>query len=347
MSQDKALTRQRLAELWGSEEVPVLDTQAHKYAIISDIHLGDGGGADDFHENEETLLTALDHYNREGYSLILLGDIEEFWQFDLDKILQRYQGTIYSKIKAFGDNRVYRVFGNHDSEWKRFEDPVKNNPPKLQGATEALKLKDKDGNVRILLIHGHQGSTESDRDSWFSRFWVRLYSKVEPVLKLDPHTEATKSQITKDYEQVMYSWAKEAKVILICGHSHRAIFAAKSYAEVLEDKIADRQAEIYANRTNVELVKQNLKEIARLIKESLSEKLKGREIDATDPEGKPVPCYFNTGCALYTDGITAIEMADDKIRLVKWDRDTSKVPRFEAYQEGVLSSFVSKVVNQV
>ena len=31
------------------------------------------------------------------------------------------------------------------------------------------------------------------------------------------------------------------------------------------------------------------------------------------------PCYFNTGCCSFSDGsITAIEMADGEIRLVRW-----------------------------
>ena len=343
MSQDKALTKQRLSELWQSPKIPVLDLHANKYVIISDVHLGDGGDADDLHHNENALLTALDHYNHEGYSLILLGDIEEFWQFDLDKIKSRYHDTVYKSIRAFGDDRVYRVFGNHDSEWRGFPDPAKNAPAKHVGAAEALKMKDEQGNLRILLVHGHHGSTESDKNSWFSRFWVRVYRKVEPLIKFDPHTEATKSQIMKDYEQILYSWAKESKVMLICGHSHRAIFASKSYTDRLEDKIAELQAEIYANRTNVDLVKRNIKEIGRLLKKSLQEKLKGRDIDPTEADGEPLPCYFNTGCALYTDGITDIEIGDDKIKLVKWDRDASKDPRFEIYQQGVLSSFIAQV----
>ena len=34
----------------------------------------------------------------------------------------------------------------------------------------------------------------------------------------------------------------------------------------------------------------------------------------------PLPCYFNTGCALYDDGATMVEMDQGEIRLVKWSR---------------------------
>jgi hypothetical protein len=40
-------------------------------------------------------------------------------------------------------------------------------------------------------------------------------------------------------------------------------------------------------------------------------------IKPVERAGEPLPCYFNTGCALYTDGITAIEISDREIRLVK------------------------------
>ena len=346
MSQDKALTKEKLSGLLQSPDVRELDLEGNKYVIISDVHLGDGRGADDLRENEETLTTALDHYREQGYQLILLGDIEEFWQFDLENILRRYDETVYKAIRAFGDDRVHRVFGNHDLEWCSFPDPAKNEAPKLERASEALRMKDATGKTCILLVHGHQGSTESDKSSWLSRPVVRMYKAVEPVVKFDRHTSATKSQVTKDYEQILYSWAKESKVILICGHSHRAIFASRPYADCLEDKIAGLQAEIYANLSNKGFVKSKIREINRWITKLQEERLKNRDIDPVEPDHEPLPCYFNTGCALFTDGITTIEIADGEIRLVKWHKDTGKKPRFEVYQHGSLNSFIAEVANQ-
>lgn len=346
MSQDKALTRKKLSALLQSPDVKELDIEGNKFVIISDMHLGDGGGADDLRENEETLMTTLDHYRGQDYQLILLGDIEEFWQFELEKIRTRYNDTVYKKIRAFGDHRVHRVFGNHDSDWCSYADPAKTHSERPGCAVEALKMKDFRGKTCILLVHGHQGSTESDKSSWLSRPLVRMYKGVEPVVKFDPHTSATKSQVTKDYEQILYSWAKESKVILICGHSHRAIFASESYADRLQDEIGELQAEIYANRGDKDLVKRNIKRLDRLIRIQLNEKLKNRDIDPVVPEVKPLPCYFNTGCALFTDGITTIEIADEEIRLVKWHKDTGKKPRFQVYQHGSLNSFIAEVANQ-
>jgi UDP-2,3-diacylglucosamine pyrophosphatase LpxH len=305
--------------------VKVLDIPNNKYAILSDLHLGDGGGADDFNHNMNVLLLALDYYQKNKYKLILLGDIEELWQFDVDKVVQKYQNSIYQAFRKFGDQNIYRVYGNHDDQWGAPPDPAYNNPGKQPGAPEALRMKNGQGKELILLVHGHQGSTESDRFSWISRVGVRLYKIIEPVIKVDPHTSATKSQIAKDYERIMYGWAKKNKVILICGHSHRAIFAAKSYVEILEEKIGNLQLEIQmTDRTDrsayEKRVKEKIKEISKLQNELLYEKSKGRDIDPADSRGKPVPCYYNTGCGLYTDGITTIEIAENRIKLVKWHK---------------------------
>ena len=346
MSQDKALTRQKLSALLQSPEVSELEIEGNKFVIMSDIHLGDGRGADDLRENEETLTTALEHYKEQGYQLILLGDIEEFWQFDLDNIRRRYDGTVYKAIRAFGDDRVHRVFGNHDSDWCSYSDPAKNDSKRPECAVEALKMRDSRGKTCMLLVHGHQGSTESDKNSWLSRTLVRIYRGVEPAVKFDPHTSATKSQVTKEYEQILYSWAKESKVILICGHSHRAIFASRSRADGLEDEKTALQADILAHRTDGELVERRLKELDKLLPKMLHEKLKNRDIDPVEPDRKPLPCYFNTGCALYTNGITTIEIADDEIRLVKWHKDKTKEPRFDPLEQGALSSYVAQVTGR-
>jgi UDP-2,3-diacylglucosamine pyrophosphatase LpxH len=344
MIHDRALTNKSLTALWRSNSIPVLAIRGKKYVIISDIHLGDGGGADDFRHNVKTITNALYHYNKSGYNLILLGDIEEFWQFDLEKIVNQYKRTVYKAIKAFGDERVYRVFGNHDLEWRSLPDPIRKDPARYNSATEAIKMRDKDGTIRFLLVHGHQGDTGIDKHIWHSRFLGRLYRKIEPYIKIDHPTSATQSQITKNYEQIMYSWAKSAQAILICGHSHRAIFASKSYIDRLREKIARLEAEIAARPIDAKLMERNQTKIEELRHEYRQEKRRKRDIDPTESCGKPLPSYFNTGCALYTDGITAIEIAHDAIKLVKWHRDATKRHPFEIYGRGQLSTFIKEII---
>ena len=337
MSQDKELTNKKLSQLWENNDIKILDTKDEKYAIFSDLHLGDGGKADDFRHNEEMLITALKFYNENNYKLILLGDIEEFWQFDLNQIIARYDKTIYQEIREFGDEQIYRIFGNHDYEWCSPDDPIFSNPIKHKGAPEALKLADENGKTAFLLLHGHQGNIESDKNSGISRFLVRgIFKPIEPFAKffgLYKHPSAAKSQITKDYERIMYTWAKSHKVILICGHSHRAIFASKSYANRLKDKIDELHKDNLAHNVEEKNVSANKKRINQLKKKLREERAKGRDIEPTETQNAPLPCYFNSGCGLYTDGITNIEIVNDDIKLVKWHNDETKMPRFEVYEK--------------
>lgn len=80
--------KQQLDDLWaGQGQVLNLETQNQKYVLISDMHMGNGGISDDFRYNEDTVVRALNHYAKKKYKLILLGDIEELWQFSLDEIV--------------------------------------------------------------------------------------------------------------------------------------------------------------------------------------------------------------------------------------------------------------------
>ena len=337
---------EKLSEIMEQTHVPLFEIEGVNYVLLSDTHLGNGSGADDFHNNESALLKALDYYLEKKFRLILLGDIEEFWQFDLGEIEQRYSDTVYSRIRKFPQEHITRLFGNHDYEWGGFVDPISDQAAS-SAAPEALKLVDSTGAVRILLVHGHQGSLESDKFSWFSRFWVHLFRFVEPLaVKVGLYTtgSATKSQIPKDYERTFYQWAKQNKLMIICGHSHRAIFASKSYAENLNEQMAYLKAE----NSQVDVTQARRMEIARelhaLKKELNYEKSKGRVIAAMDPGQEPLPCYFNTGCGLYSDGLTAIEIEADAIRLVKWNRDpVQDKPDREIYKEDSLSALLDEI----
>ena len=291
---------QKLSAIWLNTDVETLETAGQKYVMMSDIHLGDGGQADDLRNNEQILLDVLGHYSEAGYTLVLLGDIEELWQFDLDAIVGRYNDSIYTAIRGFGDQRVHRIFGNHDHEWGDLEDPARQTASKVRHAVEAIKLRDSSGNTRFLLVHGHQGSIDADKYAWMSRFFVRLFKLVEPAAKLVGlygHSSATKSQIPKDYERTMYSWAKAHKAILICGHTHRAMFASKSHAERLIARITELRSENVDGRAPKAIVRENINEIVRLRRQWRDEEKRGRVIEPVERAGEPLPCYFNTGCA--------------------------------------------------
>jgi hypothetical protein len=198
-------------------------------------------------------------------------------------------------------------------------------------------MLDKNSKVKFLLVHGHQGNLESDKASWSSRFFVRCFRYVEPIAKflgITRHPCATKSQVTEDYEKIYYDWAKQNNVAIICGHSHRAIFASKSYFQRCKEEIAKLENDISVSKENKEIVETKKKEIDKLKKEIKDEKRRNMNIKEVDDPDKLEPCYYNTGCALFSDGITGIEIIDNEIKLVKWERDPKAVPRYAVYQSG-------------
>lgn len=75
------------------ELVPGVD---HRLVIFSDLHLGDGGGNDDFKKNADLFLAVLRRrYLQENFTLILNGDIEELALFPLKRIMASW-GDIYA-----------------------------------------------------------------------------------------------------------------------------------------------------------------------------------------------------------------------------------------------------------
>ena len=340
MAQDPKLTCEKLSDLLSSDENTLsLPLEKKKYIIFSDMHLGDRGKADDFRQNDSALLEALKKYKADGFDLILLGDIEELWQFDFNKIFERYCESIYKAIRDFGDEHVIRVFGNHDIDWRVLKDPCKTKQIQKKNSYEAIKLIDKDNNIKFILVHGHQGNLESDKASWSSRFFVRCFKIVEPILKslgITAHPPALRSQITTGYDKIFYDWAKKNNVAIICGHSHRAIFASRSYFQRCKEKIVELEKDISLNKDNIEIVEANKKEIDRLNKEIKDEKRRNMDILELDDPDKLQPCYFNSGCALFKDGITGIEIIDGEIKLIKWERDPKADPRYIVYQKGLV-----------
>ncbi len=335
MGHDVIETNAQLDALLAGENTPLLDLEGGKFVIFSDVHLGDGSAADDFNRNEAALMAALQYYKENDFHLILLGDIEELWQFDFGVIEKRYSDTVYRRMKDFGDHRISRIFGNHDLDWKIREDPVRTEQIPYAYVSEALKLGGKSKKPVFFLVHGHQGDRASDRYSWSSKFFVRCYKPLERILrklKIIEHPTAAKSQTTGGFEKIYYDWAKKNGISIICGHSHQAVFQSKSYIQRCNERMADLQQRL--NQEDGARADEIKGEISRLKSEIKEDRARNMNINELDVPHELLPCYYNTGCALYRDGITCLEIADNKIKLVKWERERGKTPGHRVYEEG-------------
>jgi hypothetical protein len=112
----------------------------------------------------------------------------------------------------------------------------------------------------------------------------------------------------------MYAWAAaQSKTILIAGHTHRPVWSSRTHLQKLEAEFAAFRA-----RANP----QDPADQARLAElEARIADRRAKHPPCRDTE-KTLPAYFNTGCCIFDDGdITAIELEDGVLRLVRWSAE--------------------------
>jgi predicted phosphodiesterase len=289
------------------------DNGKHQFIILSDHHKGAKNGADDFAIAEKNYLKALQYYNDNSYLYIALGDCEELWENTLASV-KKYNIPAFEKEKLFLNRKAFiKIFGNHDLDWD-------NNP---FAPVELKKIYDEDVTIyegvilkttinnlalNIFLTHGHQGDAVSD-GNWFSKWFIaNIWAPLQAYLSINPNTPAYEDHLKTDHNRFMYEWIAEKKnMLLITGHTHQPVFESLTHMESLYRKLSiAKEAKDTATIENIEA-------------EILKKKLKGQTIpDFTAYKSS----YFNSGCCCFDDGdITGIEIAEGKIRLVKWEYD--------------------------
>jgi hypothetical protein len=167
----------------------------------------------------------------------------------------------------------------------------------------------------LFLVHGHQGTLESDRWGALSRFFVRyVWRNIQRLTRWRINTPANDFELREAHDRAMYDWAaNQSKVVLIAGHTHRPVFTSRTHAQSLQYRLDEARAgnkgEDRANR------------VAALRAEV--EWTRAGDASAGPPATKP--CYFNSGCCCFDDGdITGLEIIDGRIRLVRWPDDDGR-----------------------
>jgi UDP-2,3-diacylglucosamine pyrophosphatase LpxH len=305
-----------------------LDLQApHKFIIFSDQHKGGGDEADEFRGCKETYMAALRHYRQNGFSLILLGDVEELWEQGFKKVERTYQDVLRLE-GSFPPGRYYRLWGNHDDEWM-IERNVRRNLARYMptGAIyEAIRFElvnDADSVGTMLLLHGHQGTFASDKIRGFSRLAVRLYRHIQRLTGIGKTTPAKDVCLRGKHDTEMYNWAvQQEKLMLVAGHTHRPVWSSRTHLQKLQAELEELKAgpDTPEQRELIRAKEQEVQERAR----------KSKPCEDTE---KTPPSYFNTGCCKFEDGdITGIEIEDGSIRLIKWSSESLRREVFEEAQ---------------
>jgi hypothetical protein len=318
----------RLTEAFDAARDPakeqVLDLGGPPLVLVSDLHKGSRNGADDFWVCERAYRTALGYYLKANYRLFVLGDAEELWEEWPSKVIEDYGDTL--KLEgAFGKERYERLWGNHDDLWKD-ENQVEKHLGQFYGKglqiREALILRVKSDGEELgllFLVHGHQGTSDSDIHSGRSRIFVRyVWRNFQRLTKKSLNTPSKDPRLRRRHDYAMSGWAeaRPEDLVLIAGHTHRPVFADGGQLRSVDALTAELAALEGSGAPVEEIAAVNAElELARAER-------KWRE---PPPVPASFPCYFNTGCCCFSDGhVTAIEISGNTIRLVRWLDDEDR-----------------------
>jgi len=300
-----------------------------RYVIFSDLHKGRRTPADEFRFCEATYLIALDYYCKNGYTLVILGDAEELWEEpDIGAVIQANLHVLESE-RRFHPERYVRVDGNHDNAWrieplvKQYLDPIF---PGIQVRREYLIQVPLEGGKtgEILLVHGHQGTLDSDIFDFLPPQLLPFYRDFQNITNLG-HTSPSRDACLRGLQDsFLYRWSRAQKdLILIAGHTHRPVWTSQTHLDGLLNRLRYLQGHRQGYKPD-----DRLQKIQTLLAE-IDER--ERKYPPCNDTIKTRSCYFNTGCCVFDDGdITGMEIdggagasaeKDDQLaemRLVKW-----------------------------
>ncbi len=317
----------RLQEAYERSEERALELGDARMVIFSDHHRGQRDGADDFQRCERAYNAALGYYLATGYTLVVLGVAEELWECRPAKVIDAYRHTLGLEAEFHALGRYIRIYGNHDDLWSNHSSVRHFLHPIFEDLKvhEAIRFRVSKGGSELgtlLVVHGHQGARLSDTGSELGKFLVRnFWRPVQRLTKIPSTTPAKSFALRKKHDRAMYDWAsKQAKLVLVAGHTHRPVLESKTLLLSLEEELARLQARL----DRITPTENDQIEMARLRAQlewvKAQDMDRPEEVEAMDSPSRP--SYFNTGCCSFGDGdVTGLEIAEGQIRLVRWPDD--------------------------
>lgn len=293
-----------------------------KLVFFSDIHKGTKKKNDAFKQNEAIYCIALDHYFENDFKLVQVGDIEEGWGFKIGSSLKKYENSVLKFESKFVNcpegGRYFRIYGNHDARWRKpgkvnsILKPKLTNDPGLELLVKpSLKLGDK-----IVVLHGQQGSIESDIFWKVSRGIVRFVTSVIfRTFGRKKKRAANNPMVRHERDILLNSWATKNNKLLIAGHTHKFLFGDKHSIKSVYDNLEKLSRKQREDLSDIErlLIEDNVEEYKDQFLKNLSSFKQGiKDFDINEN------CYFNIGAGIYLDGITCIEIDKGKIKLLWW-----------------------------
>ncbi len=233
----------RLSQVFESADRISFDDSS-KLIMMSDCHRGDGSQADEFFNNENLYISALNYYYNEGFTYIEIGDGDELWENKkLSDIMNAHPNSFRMLRKFYEDKRLYFIYGNHDMV-KRNAKYVKANlyryydkqEEKELSLFEGIKVHEglvleyhgEDGKAAgkpIFLVHGHQVDFLNSTLWKYARFLVRhLWRPLELFGINNPTSPAQNQEKKEKIGRRLTDWVIRENQMLIAGHNHRPMF---------------------------------------------------------------------------------------------------------------------------
>jgi len=292
-----------------------------KVLIISDLHMGTGK-RDDLSYNGEMLTCILEeYYYKNGWFLILNGDIEELQRYQLDYIREKWPNLFRVFSLFAGSNRLYKIAGNHDDEL--LSKSHASYPYKIHTV-----VKINTGVVPAYVFHGHQLSAIYMKFNRFFGLLTKIFLKPFGIKNI---SDARSPHKRFHIEKEAYAFSIKNNCLSIIGHTHRALFESLGRFDYIKFEIErlcqDYPASSGGDRVRIENEVNALRgELGKLKRSErrdvLRQSLYGDEL--------LVPCLFNSGCTLNKKGLDAIEITNEKIALIYW------------FEEGKNKKFVTR-----
>lgn len=319
------------------------DMDKDKIVFFSDLHRG-MGSKDIFQNNKELFVKILKYYNRRGYKLVYVGDIEEGWGFQRDNIpliLEDHSEELEVEMEFLKDNRYFRVYGNHDDFYRGHYFKFKNHSMRIY---PAIIFEDKEKDFTILVTHGCQGHGWHDagdelvafatyaRYNWFAEILLKNVKSEKEFIEIMEE----RGKKYKSHEKRIVDWVKDDGHgnkrfdILIAGHTHIPVFESipveESYALIKKD--IEEKKYIFFNDVFKGQEENKSLTPPESIEQKMKKNLEQNQIRArmrraaarsvtTEEYGSMLVkegFYFNTGCAFHSE-IPCIEICEGKISL--------------------------------
>ena len=259
-----------------------------RIVLMSDAHRGNGTWADDFLRNQHLTFHALREYHAQGFTYIELGDGDELWENKLLSEIAEVHGDVYSLLQQFHkEGRLHMLFGNHDMLKKDF--PIKCTFTKI-GPREIAGPDCKP------LKHG---AKSGDKSIFFEKLTI-----PEGLILVHEETGGT----------------------LFLTHGHQGDPIDDQFWKTGRFLVRHlwRSMELLGAVTPTSAAKNNKKKnrieahLAHWAKKHGQILICGHTHKPTMPSPHSDSLYFNTGSCVHPKCITAIEIANGNISLVKW-----------------------------